>query len=186
MSCGQSEMWMMRAIDGTLAAPDRERFADHLGTCLHCRAEWEALNSVERMLASPQMLRPAPGFADRVEARITHYEAQRRTLVGGLILLGAAAALCLLAVPSLLNGRSPIEAYGEFLQSAYSLLSGGLVLSYRLAAALWLTLEALSRSADIPLTSLLTYAAGALLAVAAWRRTLTSQRAHPQTARNGR
>jgi anti-sigma factor RsiW len=43
-------MWMMGAIDGTLASPERERFADHLGTCPHCRAEWEALNSVERML----------------------------------------------------------------------------------------------------------------------------------------
>jgi predicted anti-sigma-YlaC factor YlaD len=185
MSCEQSELWMMDALDGVLAASDRQRLAAHLETCLRCRADWDALNALEQMLAAPPMVRPAPGFADRVEARLARFEAQRRTLVGGLILLAAATALCLLAVPSLLNGRNPIEAYGAFLQSVYELLGYVVLLSVKLVSALWLTLDALAESADIPLLNLLTYAAGIVLAVVAWRRSLTSQRRTTQPVRNG-
>ena len=185
MSCRQPESWMMDAFDGTLAAPNRRQLMAHLETCAHCRADWEGLSALERMLANPAMALPAPGFAGRVEARLDRFEAQRRTLVGGLILLGAAAALCLLAVPSLLNGRNPIAAYGLFLRDAYELMGHATLLSYKLASALRLTLEALARSADVSLVSLLTYAVGTVLAVAAWRHRLISQRAPMQMGRNG-
>lgn len=185
MSCGQSESWMMDALDGRLNASLQQRLTAHLKSCSGCRVEWEALNAVERMLFNPPMLDPAPGFADRVEARIVRFEAQRRTLVGGLILLGAAVAICSLAVPSLLNGRSPIEAYGDFLRSVYALLGNGLLLSYKLTSTLWLTLEALSESADVSLANILTYAAGAVLAAAALRRAWVSSRVPVQTGRNG-
>jgi hypothetical protein len=178
-------MWMMDALDGRLAPSDRQRLTAHMEACSQCRADWEALNALEGMLTSPAMAFPAPGFVDRVEARLAHLEAQRRTLVGGLILLGAAAALCLVAVPSLLNGRNPLEAYGAFLRNAYELLGHGLLLGYQLLSALWLILNALSSSVDIPLANLLTYAAAIVLAVAAWRRALTSQRVHIRTTENG-
>lgn len=181
MSCGKSAKWMMDALDGTLEATHSQRLTAHLETCRECRLRWEALNALEVRLASPQMLFPAPGFVERFETRLVRYETQRRTLVGGLILLGAAAALCLLAVPSLLNGRGPVEAYSAFLRTAYDLLSHGLLLSYKLTAALWLTIDALARSVDVPLVNLLTYAAGAVLAVAAWRRALISQRVPVRT-----
>ena len=183
MSCGKSAKWMMDALDGTLATTDGQRLMAHLETCRECRAQWEALSALESVLASPPMLFPAPGFVGRFEAHLARCEAQRRTLVGGLILLGAAAALCLLAVPSLLNGRGPIEAYGEFLRTAYNLLGHGLLLGYNLLSALWLTLDALAKGVDIPLVNLLTYAAGAVLAVGAWRRALTSQRVPVRTGR---
>jgi hypothetical protein len=186
MSCGQSESWMMDALDGAIHPSEQQRLIVHLKTCQECHAAWEALNAIETMLVNPTVLHPVPGFVDRVEARIVRFEAQRRTFVGGLILLGAAVAICLLAVPSLLNGRSPLEAYGEFLHTVYSLLGSGVVLSYKLVSALWLTLEVLSRSADVPLANLLTYALGAVLAAAAVRRAWVTPRLPAQAGRNGR
>jgi predicted anti-sigma-YlaC factor YlaD len=185
MSCKQSELWMMDALDGALVVPDRQRLAAHLEVCPRCRAEWEALNALEQMLTDPPMVLPAPGFAKRVEARLDRFEAQRRTLVGGLILLAAAMALCLLAVPSLLDGRNPIQAYGAFLRSAYELFGYGVLLSHKVLSALWLTLDALAKSVDVPLLNLLSYAAGAFLAAVAWRRALLRQPGTGQTMRNG-
>lgn len=185
MSCEQSEMWMMDALDGALSASDQRRLADHLGACSHCRAEWEALNALDELLVNPTMLAPAPGFVGRVEARLERFEAQRRTLLGGLILLGAAMALCLLAVPPLLNGRNLIEAYGAFLQGVYELFSYVALLNYKLVSALWFILDVLARSVGISLTTLLTYAAGAVLAMVAWWRSLTSQRSVTQTLQRG-
>ena len=185
MGCGQIETWMMDALDGALAASDRQRLMAHLETCVDCRVDWETLSVLERLLASPPIQRPAPGFPGRVDARIERFESQRRTLVGGLILLGAAAALCLLAVPSLLNGRDPIEAYGAFLGTMYDIVSYGAFLSYKLLSALWLVFDALAGSVDLPLVNLLTYVVGAVLAVVAWRRALTSQRIRAGTGPNG-
>jgi predicted anti-sigma-YlaC factor YlaD len=185
MSCEQSELWMMDALDGVLAAAERQQLMAHLATCARCRVEWDGLDALERMLANPPTVFPAPGFAGRVEARLDRFETQRRTLMGGLILLAAATALCLLAVPSLLNGRNPIQAYGAFLSGVYEVLSYVVLLGYKLFSALWLILDALSRSVDVPLLNLIMYAAGTTLAVAAWRRTLTAQRQATQTIQNG-
>jgi predicted anti-sigma-YlaC factor YlaD len=185
MRCEQNEWWMMEALEGGLATRDRRQLVAHLETCADCRVEWDALNALERLLARPPMASPAPGFASRVEARLVRYEAQRRTLVGGLILLGAAAALCLLAIPSLLNGRNVLEAYGAFLGGAYDLLSYGVLLSYKLVSVLWLILDALAQSVDIPLVNLLTYAVGAVLAAVAMRRAMVSQRLPVQREENG-
>jgi predicted anti-sigma-YlaC factor YlaD len=186
MRCEQSELWMMEALDGVLPAPDYQRLTTHLQTCSHCRSEWDALSALDQLLTQPTMMAPAPGFADRVEARLDHWESQRRTLLGGLILLGAAMALCLLAVPSLLDGRNPIEAYGAFLQNVYALFGYVVLLGYKLVAALWLVLDGLAGSADVSLINLLTYVVGAILAVMAWRRSLLSQRGTVQTMRRGR
>jgi hypothetical protein len=175
MRCEQSELWMMQALDGTLPYPDRQQLMAHLDMCLACRDDWEALNAVEEVFANPTLLGPAPGFVDRVQARIVRAEAQRRTLLGGLVLLGAAAALCLLAVPGLLGGRSPLAVYGDFLSTSYDLIMGAALLGYELIAALWFVLDTLARSMHIPLATLFVYGVGGILAFAAWRRTLASQ-----------
>lgn len=185
MSCERSELWMMEALDSVLSAPDRLRLDEHLQTCSRCRVEWDALNAIERVLSNPPLAQPAPGFPARVQARLERFETQRRTLLGGLILMAAAMALCLMALPALLNGRNPLAAYGAFLRNTYELLGYGLLLSYRLFSALWLTLNQLSDSAGLPLMNLLTYAAGAVLLATAWRRSLASQREATQMLRNG-
>jgi hypothetical protein len=128
---------------------------------------------------------PEPGFTERVEARVDQFEVQRRTLMGGLILVGAAMALCLLAVPPLLDGRNPIQAYGAFLRGAFEMFGYGMLLSYKLLSALWLALDALAASVDAPLVNLLTYAVAAILALAAWRRSLASRHGSTPTVRNG-
>ena len=185
MDCEQNELWMMDELDGVLATPERQRLEAHVESCDHCRAEWDALTTLDQILTTSPLMQPEPGFSVRVEARWERYETQRRTLLGGLILLGAAAALCLLAVPSLLNGRNPIEAYGAFLRNTIELSRYVILLSYRLVSALWFTLNALARSADIPLLNLLTYVAGIAMAVVAWRRSLGSRPKASQTVRNG-
>ena len=185
MDCKHSEWLMMDALDGALAATDRQRLMAHLETCARCRVDWDALVALDQMLAPAPLVSPPPGFADRVEDRIARFEAQRRTLLGGLILLGAAAALCLIAVPSLLNGRSPIEAYGAFLQDAYRFFGFVVLLARKLVSALWLTLDTLAGSVDVSVLNLLVYAAGTVLALLAWRRSSQSRREatqvlHPQ------
>jgi anti-sigma factor RsiW len=186
MNCGQSELRMMDALDGVVTAADQRQLMAHLETCTHCRATWTALNTLEGVFANPRMSVPASGFSERVEARIARFEAQRRTLVGGLILLGAAAALCLLAVPSLLNGQSLIQAYAAFLRTTYDLLSHSLLLGYRLLAAVWLTLDALAKSADVALVNVLIYIGAAALGVMAVSRALVSQRVPAQSGPHSR
>ncbi len=185
MSCEQTELWMMDALDATLPAPDQQRLTTHLDTCSHCRSEWRALNAVELMLATSSMASPSPGFVGRFEVRLDRYETQRRTLLGGLILLGAAAALSLVAAVLLLNGRNPIEVYGNFLWDTYRVLGYVATLGHRLLAALWYTLDALSGSVDVPISNLMAYAAAIALAVIAWRRSPPSRRVPIQTPRNG-
>ena len=185
MNCEQSEMWMMEALDGVLSAPDHQQLTLHLETCSHCCVEWGALNALDTLLVHPVLMSPAPGFVGRVQARVDHFEAQRRTLLGGLILMGAAMAICLLAVPSLLGGRNPIEAYGAFLRGVYDLSGYIILLSYKLALALWLILDVLAKGAGIPLVTMLTYVVGAIMAALAWRRSLTSQRGAAPTMRRG-
>lgn len=186
MSCGQSEMWMMEALDGTLAARDHQRLMTHLDLCSDCRADWRALNAIDQMLASQPLVLPEPGFVRRVEVRVERFETQRRTLMGGMILLGSAAALCVLAALLLLNGRNPIEAYGAFLWNSYRLLGHVVSLGYRLVTALWFVLDALSDSVNIPLSNVLSYAAAIALAMIAWRRSLASRHVFVKTEHNGR
>ncbi len=183
MKCTQSQEWMMETLDGVLSDANHRQLMAHLETCLGCHGDWDALNALDQLLTRPALMSPAPGFAGRVEARLDYFEAQRRTLLGGLILLGAAMALCLIAVPSLLNGHNPLYAYAAFLQNVYALLGYAALLSYKLLTALWLVLDALSESADVPLINLLIYAVGAVLAALAWRRSLLSQRGAAQTMR---
>ena len=185
MSCERYELWMMDALDGVLAASDWRQLMAHLYTCPRCHADWEALNALESLLTRSPMMHPAPEFAARVEARLAKIEAQRRTLIGGLVLLGAAAALCLLAVLSLLNGRNPFQAYGAFLGNSYGVLSQVALVGYKLLIALWLTLDALTEVVNLSPISLITYAGGAVLAVAAWRRALGTQKRTSQMVRNG-
>ena len=185
MSCEQTELWMMDALDATLSAPEHQRLMAHLDACPHCRSEWRALNAVEQMLASPPTVHPGRGFVQRFEVRLDRYETQRRTLLGGLILLGAAAAFSLVAALLLLNGRNPIEVYGNFLWDTYRVLGYVAMLGYRLLAALWYTLDALAGSVDASISNLLAYAAAIALAVFAWRRSAASRRVQVQTRRNG-
>jgi predicted anti-sigma-YlaC factor YlaD len=173
MSCKQSEAWMIDAFDGTLAVDDQQQLMAHLQLCPQCRADWEAFGELNKLLAKPPKVFPAPGFANRVEARLDRHEAQRRTLIGGLTLLGAAVAL------------NPLEAYGAFLQTTYRFLGQAVKLSYQLVSALWLVLNALAQSADVSLSNLLMYAITILLAILVSRRILLSQATRVRTRQNG-
>ena len=185
MSCKQSEAWMIDAFDGTLTVDDQQQLMAHLQRCPRCRADWEAFGELDKLLTGPPKIFPAPGFANRVEARLDRYEAQRRTLMGGLTLLGAAVALSLLMVPSLLNGLNPLEAYGVFLQSAYRFLGQAVKLSYQLVSALWLVLNALAQSADVSLSNLLMYAIAVVLALLVSGRILLYPATRVRTRQNG-
>ena len=105
--------------------------------------------------------------------------------LGGLILLGSAAVLSLVAVLLLLNGRNPIQAYGTFLRDTYNLLIHGLLIGYQLVSTGWLILSALAGSVNVSLANLLVYAAAIILAMIAWRRALVNARVRVPTTRNG-
>ena len=98
MNCERAMEWMMAALDGELEPGRRASLEDHLAHCAACRAEWEHLQAVERVLREAPMVRPSAGFAGRVLARLDRRRRVRRALLGGAALVAGAAALFLLSL----------------------------------------------------------------------------------------
>lgn len=185
MDCEQSQIWMIEALDGHLAPARQDPLMAHLSACSRCRADWDALQATDELLSAASMVSPPPGFAARVEARLAHREAQRRMLIGGVILLLAALSLWLLALPSLLNGRGLLEAYTLFLRDAYGLIGHSWLILRTLTQTLWLTLNALIGSGGSSALNILTYGVGGVLAMLAWRRHLLMQGQGGRASVNG-
>lgn len=70
MKHSEAQAKMMDALDGALSATGRAELDRHLADCAQCRAEWDGLQQVDRLLARAEET-PAPaGFARRVVARL--------------------------------------------------------------------------------------------------------------------
>ena len=113
-NCQVYRRWMSLKLD-RLLTPEQERALQaHLETCAACRAEWEALQFVSRLLAEPLMV-PAPaGFVARVERRLAAERAAgRRGAIGAAVLALGTLALATLSLSSL----------SGFLVQAWPLLS---------------------------------------------------------------
>lgn len=101
------ESWL---LDDLPLAPEQKReLTSHLRTCSHCTA----LAETGLALRTPRMVSPAPGFAQRFQARLAAQRiAERRKRFWGIVIfsLVGMGALVLLAFP-LLRGltASPAE-----------------------------------------------------------------------------
>jgi len=93
---------MSLKLDGLLDQDQERALQAHLATCAACRAEWEALQCVSRLLDEQPMV-PAPaGFVARVGRRLAaERSARQRGVVGAAVLALGALGLATLVLSSL-------------------------------------------------------------------------------------
>lgn len=58
-------LMMMDALDGELAAAEKQQLESHLRTCPACQQEWNALAAIDNLFRQAPMLMPAVDFAER-------------------------------------------------------------------------------------------------------------------------
>jgi anti-sigma factor RsiW len=88
---------MMEALDGDLQADDRQELQAHLHTCPACAREWQALQTIHRLLLQAPFLMPAAGFAQRTLAHLPNRRYRLLTLgvIYGILLFSGLAPLAL-------------------------------------------------------------------------------------------
>ncbi len=108
---------MSLMLDGRLSARERAELEAHMAVCGECRAVWDKFQRVDRVLAGAAMVMPAPGFAQRLSARLVHEQAlqarrvrRERTVAWVGVLAAGSAALALLIVPVLIRAWVDINA----------------------------------------------------------------------------
>ena len=101
-NCQVYRRWISLKLDGLLDEDQERALQAHLATCAACRAEWEALQFVSRLLDGQSVI-PAPtGFVARVERRLAaERAARRRGVVGAAALAWGALGLAALILSSL-------------------------------------------------------------------------------------
>jgi anti-sigma factor RsiW len=92
---------MAAALDEPLAEADRAALEAHLQACAACRAVWEALGEVDRLLLAAPLAAAPPEFSRRLALRLAGRTSRPRLIGGGLVLaLSAAALLAVTIVPA--------------------------------------------------------------------------------------
>jgi predicted anti-sigma-YlaC factor YlaD len=143
---------MMQLLDREpgqeLTSGDGKELEGHLATCRTCQDEWQSLYALESLLRQAPVLRPAPGFAGRVMARIDRRQRRVRLYLGGAFLAAAAAIIIAIAVVPTIGAAPALARWGLSLFHN----TGYLVARFTSAAgtllrALWLGMGALMRSA---------------------------------------
>lgn len=115
MTCRQREKLMVRALDGVLAAPDRDELEAHLERCPRCRRVMDEYRGLVQTLTPAAAPSPRPYSWERLRARIEEQEESRlrpdlRTWA--LKVIPAAVALALLiGGASFLFSPSPSSSY---------------------------------------------------------------------------
>ncbi len=101
-NCQIYRRWMSLKLDGLLDEEQERALQAHLATCTACRAEWETLQFVSRLLGDQPMI-PAPvGFVARVEHRLAAARAtKRRGVIGAATLSLGTLSLVTLGLSSL-------------------------------------------------------------------------------------
>ena len=126
---------MSLALDGLLAAPEETELQAHLAICPGCRAEWEAMQAVSRLLGQASLVSPRVDLALRFEEQLRLRREQRRWIRGlvasclwlGLALSGFAGGSILLGWlllrhPALLS--TGVKTFAQLLLASYATLRG--------------------------------------------------------------
>lgn len=126
---------MSLALDGMLGAAEERELQAHLATCPDCRAEWEALQAVSRVLARAPLVAPRVDLALRIGAQFRLRRERQRWIQGlvvsclwvGLALSGSAAGSILLGWlllrhPALLS--TGVKTFAQLLLTSHATLRG--------------------------------------------------------------
>lgn len=83
-----------QSLDAALTTDNEAILMRHIDECAACNVAWESMNSLDRLLMPARMVRPSPGFSDRVMARVQLQRTRRKQLgtslwwILGLMLTG--------------------------------------------------------------------------------------------------
>ncbi len=100
------------ALDKRLSPQDLVSAQEHLTGCPTCRQEWDAWHVLGNRFAQAPLIGPAPGFVQRFEQRLHRHQANRRNLLGGVVLLtGSVSLWSLLALFGAIFGIAWVSAH---------------------------------------------------------------------------
>lgn len=125
MTCAEVEVMAAELALGLVGGPERAEALDHIEGCLACRALLDELAAVsdELLLLAPSA-DPAPGFEERVLARLQPSRAPLRRPRRAL-LVGAAAAAVALLLAGVGIGR--VSGSSELIETTMRTASGRVV-----------------------------------------------------------
>ncbi len=106
--CPQFSERMSLALDHQLSAAEERELRDHLRTCNACRAQWDALQRIERLFTSTPLIAPPAGFAARVSARLVRRESRQPIVFGVLSLVVGTFILGFIALASVREITPPL------------------------------------------------------------------------------
>lgn len=88
---------MMDALDGELAADNRQVMEAHLRACPACTREWQSLLAIDHLLRQSPVLSPAADFVERTVAMLPNRRARiwAVSAVYGLVLLSGVIPILL-------------------------------------------------------------------------------------------
>ena len=131
MRCQRSTELMSLQLDNMLDQAGRLELEVHLAVCPDCRMTWSAMRQVSLLFDAAPMVRPAPGFADRVNARIVKRQSRRQTMTGYAVL--AVGILLLMALP-LTYLAGPMSEVGRAVVRQPDMVSNGIGLLARIGS----------------------------------------------------
>jgi len=139
MQCKQASEMMSMRLDGRLDSAETALLEDHIAQCETCQAEWQKLQSLDRLLSSAPMMQSPVRVRVQVMTRLGRRD---RAIVGGAVLtLGTVALALLLVAPGLFGlldvlGIAPALIYGGP-QAISHLLGAGETMGRAAIGLLW-------------------------------------------------
>jgi len=171
-NCKVFRHWMSLKLDGLLDEDQERALQAHLATCAACRAEWEALQFVSRLLDEQPMVPAPPGFVAGVERRLAAQRAAtRRGVLGAAALALGTLSLVTLALSSVAGfvfQLWPLLQQPSLWNSLQGWLTQATDVCLAIAQAMVLLLRSLYDAAGGPI--LLVYMLAVLLLTALWSR----------------
>lgn len=165
MRCSDASELMDEVVDDHADSEREAALLAHVADCAACRAEWEVLQQVDRLLAAAPSVSPPAEFTSMVMARLARRRPAHNPWAGALALFAGTIALSLLAVLSFV-GLAPLgESAARLQPGSVTLPQVGRMLMGWVQAG-WEIRQAVI--SVVPSALILLYALLALLALGVW------------------
>ena len=103
MRCADASELMDAVLDNHANSELQATLLAHTADCAACRAEWVAIQSVDRMLTAAPPVSPPADFASKVMARLARRRPAQHPWAGALALFAGTVLLLCLALLSLIR-----------------------------------------------------------------------------------
>ncbi len=170
MLCSYASQLMDEVLNGEAGSEREAALLAHVAGCVSCRAEWHALQTVERLLVTAPPVWPPPDFSTRVMARLAPQPRQQNLWAGVAVLVAGTVLLAGLMLMSLtdfywMQPGGLVEAFLLFLVQMWALVLGWM-------QAGWHVRQAVLES--VPPGLLLLYTVVTVLAGMVWYKLITN------------